>query len=391
MNLDPNIAKAIVDNLKDVINYDINLFNIEGEIIASTNRARVGGFHYGSKIAADTKRILEVTYDEEFRGSKKGLNIPIIFKDTVAAVIGITGEKDQVAPYGNIIKKMTEILLRENFSQMVSFNTLNHFRNLSTALLTKFQDDELINYLAEILDIDLNIPRRIIVGKVIDGSNKHSQSIESNPLTQLLKIYLYNDANSFYWIKDNDLILFLDMESIEQTVSFLETISSVYKNKYDSDLYFGISTLQQVYSTYWIAAEEAETALKWNEFNNSFQSIHKTLNYTTSYETIMEGMFFTNLSLDKAQEYLCQVFTGIPPEMIEEFCEFIDVYIRVNGSITKGANELFIHKNTFQNKLNLIYEKTGYNPRNLEDFPVLWLGFNAYKWLTFNNAINSNC
>lgn len=391
MNLDPNIAKAIVDNLKDVINYDINLFNIEGEIIASTNRARVGGFHYGSKIAADTKRILEVTYDEEFRGSKKGLNIPIIFNDTVAAVIGITGEKDQVAPYGNIIKKMTEILLRENFSQMVSFNTLNHFRDLSTALLTKFQDDELINYLAEILDIDLNIPRRIIVGKVIDGSNKHSQSIESNPLTQLLKIYLYNDANSFYWIKDNDLILFLDMESIEQTVSFLETISSVYKNKYDSDLYFGISTLQQVYSTYWIAAEEAETALKWNEFNNSFQSIHKTLNYTTSYETIMEGMFFTNLSLDKVQEYLCQVFTGIPPEMIEEFCEFFDVYIRVNGSITKGANELFIHKNTFQNKLNLIYEKTGYNPRNLEDFPVLWLGFNAYKWLTFNNAINSNC
>lgn len=384
MNLDPNIAKEIVDNLKDVINFDINLFNTDGEIIASTNRMRVGELHYGAIIAADSKKSLEVTYDEQFKGSRKGLNIPIIFNETVAAVIGITGERDKVSPYGNIIKKMTEILLRENFSQLVSFNAQNHYRDLSSALLTKFHDEGLINYLSEILEIDVNVTRRIVIASLTSCSKEYDYSLDTSPLTQLLRLSFSQRPNSFYWVKDNNIIFFLDIIDEKEAFHFIENISNLFKRNYSYTFNFGASSLHENYQTYWIAIEEAETSLRWNHFSNYLNVNHSESNNIVFYENINEGLFFSNISLDQAEEYNAQIFKDLTDKEINEFNEIFDVYVEVNGSITKGSEMLFIHKNTFQNKLNLIYEKTGYNPRDLNDFSILWLAFTSYKWLQFN-------
>lgn len=384
MNLDPNIAKEIVDNLKDVINLDINLFNTSGEIIASTNRLRVGELHYGAIIAADSKRSLEVTYDEQFKGSKKGLNIPIIFNDTVAAVIGITGDKDIVSPYGNIIKKMTEILLRENFSQLVSFNAQNHYRDLSSALLTKFPDEGLINYLSEILEININVQRRVVIASLTNCSIDYDHTLDTNPLAQFLRLSLSKRQNSFYWIKDRDIILFLDINDNHEAYQFIEEISKSLNSNTNFEFNFGSSSLHDNYQTYWLAFEEAEIALRWNQFVKTLENNQLNKKNITFYEEINEGLFFTNLGLEHTKEYISQIFKDLSDKEINDFIEIFDVYVQVNGSITKGAEKLFIHKNTFQNKLNLIYERTGYNPRNLKDFSLLWLAFTSYKWLQFN-------
>lgn len=384
MNLDPNIAKEIVDNLKDVINFDINLFNTSGEIIASTNRVRVGEIHYGAIIAAESKKSLEVTFDEEFKGSKKGLNIPIIFNDTVAAVIGITGEKYKVSPYGNIIKKMTEILLRENFSQLVSFNAQNHYRDLSSALLTKFHDDGLINYLSELLEIDINVPRRIVIASLTNGLKEYNYSLDTSTLTQLLRLSFSQRPNAFYWVKDNNIIFFLDIVDDSEAYQFIKNISNTFKSNLKYQFNFDSSSLHESYQTYWIAIEEAETTLRWNQFIHSLKTDSTDYSNIIFYENINEGLFFSNLGLDHANEYTEQIFKNLSEKEIIEFSEIFDVYIKVNGSITKGSQHLFIHKNTFQNKLNLIFDKTGYNPRDLDDFSTLWLAFTSYKWIQFN-------
>ena len=46
------------------------------------------------------------------------------------------------------------------------------------------------------------------------------------------------------------------------------------------------------------------------------------------------------------------------------------------------ADELYLHKNTLQNRLNKIAEKTGYNPRKLSDFTVLALAFKLRSYHT---------
>lgn len=380
MNLDPTIAEDIVDSIKDIIQHDINLFNTRGEIIASTNRARVGELHLGAKFAAESKSPLDVSFDEEFKGSRKGLNIPILFNDTVAAVIGITGDKEEVAPYGNIIKKMTEILLKENFSQLVSFNAQNQFRELSSALLSKFQDVPLINYLADVLEININVPRRIVIGQFVNHSTEDRYQLGAKPISQVLRTFLNNLPDSFYSINNNKFVLFLSLESIEKTNRLLNDIATSFQNAHNLSLYFGISTLQEDYTTYSTASDEAETALKWNHFLHTVEGANQA---TVAYEKIGLGILFANLDLCNSHEFIEQVFGDLPAETIEDFNIYFDEYAKVNGGITKGADNLYIHKNTFQNKLNLIYEKTGYNPRDLKDFPILWLGFRAYNWNKF--------
>ena len=109
MNLDPHIAETIVTTLKDVINHEINLFDTTGTIIASTVRSRIGTGHDGARLAIKTKQTVAINDEHEFRGAKHGINVPVVFNDSVVAVIGITGERAEVEPLGNVIKKMTEI------------------------------------------------------------------------------------------------------------------------------------------------------------------------------------------------------------------------------------------------------------------------------------------
>lgn len=54
---------------------------------------------------------------------------------------------------------------------------------------------------------------------------------------------------------------------------------------------------------------------------------------------------------------------------------------RHNSSIVHRAEELFLHKNTLQNRLNKIADKTGYNPRRITDFTPLTMAFLLRRYL----------
>jgi len=55
------------------------------------------------------------------------------------------------------------------------------------------------------------------------------------------------------------------------------------------------------------------------------------------------------------------------------------VFSRNNGSINATSEELFVHKNTLQYRLKKVKEITGYDPRKLRDFTILYLAILLYK------------
>src|SRR5699024_3793992 len=118
MNLDIShqLAQDIVTEIKEVIHQDINYINKEGIIIASTVKKRIGYFHAGGKKVINTDEYLVVNFDGEYSGALKGINIPIYFKSEITGVIGITGDKKEVEKYGEIMKKMTELLIKDAYA-----------------------------------------------------------------------------------------------------------------------------------------------------------------------------------------------------------------------------------------------------------------------------------
>ncbi|QQU18263.1 helix-turn-helix domain-containing protein [Enterococcus casseliflavus] len=305
MELEPKVAKLIVKSLKDIINHEINLFDTSGTIIASTDTVRIGTSHEGARLAAKNQQTLTIEHDNQFKGAKKGINIPVLFNQSVVAIIGITGERTKVEPLGNIIKKMTEILIRENWIQLTNFHQRQNYHNLATMLIAPQRDDSLAAYLASLLDIDLERPRILVIGKFLFTREKNNLNYEK--LLHTIQSHLHIFPGSFFSL-------------INQKSA---TISSYQKMDY--------------------------------------------------------GLLFVGISTEDNKQLQKKVLGSLTVEEIEQFQLIFETYKRYNGSIMKCAEALFLHKNTFQNKLNRITEKTGYNPRNLSDFTVLSAAFMSYR------------
>ena len=113
----PELAEKIVKEVRKLIGEDIIVVNTEGYIIASTDLVRVGTFHEGALLTAQKKRKLIITSEDQlkFSGVKSGINLPIFFQHDVIGVIGITGAPTKVTPFGEVIRKMTELLISENY------------------------------------------------------------------------------------------------------------------------------------------------------------------------------------------------------------------------------------------------------------------------------------
>ena len=110
-------AQRIVAEIGGIVGQNINMMDAQGYIIASTDPARIGFLHEGARQIIE-ERLPELYIRARRRLSQRApLNLPITHRGDIVGVIGITGEYGQVIGYGQVVKKMTEILIRESTEQ----------------------------------------------------------------------------------------------------------------------------------------------------------------------------------------------------------------------------------------------------------------------------------
>ncbi|MBQ2048378.1 MAG: hypothetical protein II487_05300, partial [Schwartzia sp.] len=110
-------AQDIVEEIGAIVKQNINMMDEQGVIIASTDKNRVGSFHEAAKRIIDEELSeLYVTAEAAKKAvppMRAGINLPIEYQHHIVGVIGVTGDYEQVIGFGQIVKKMTEILIRE--------------------------------------------------------------------------------------------------------------------------------------------------------------------------------------------------------------------------------------------------------------------------------------
>ena len=371
MNLDPKIAETIVNNLKDVINHEINLFDTTGTIIASTDPARIGTTHEGARLAIETQQPVPIDSEHQFKGAKHGINMPVMFQDTAVAVIGITGERAEVEPFGNVIKKMTEILIRENWDHVERYDRRVRVSNLAGILKLRRHDESLAAYYASMLRVDLDIPRLVLVGR---AQTEDDSALDYNGLYEMFHARFESFTTSFFAFLERDVCLFIDVRDERRIPALVQGMSDDAKRILGYPLIFGAGRAEHSASLYWRSYDEACSALEWLSFEQAGTLMR--------YEDMDLGLILSSVPRDNAMQLVGHVFRGLSDAEIDEFQRVFDAYVRHNGSIVHCADELYLHKNTLQNRLNKIAEKTGYNPRKLSDFTVLALAFKLRSYHT---------
>lgn len=375
MEISASIAQTIVSKLKGALQHEINLFDTRGVVIASTDHSRIGGVHEAAQLAIERRRTIAVHDNNQFVGARPGINAPVMIGNQVVAVVGITGQCDEVAQYGDIIRKMTEILIRENLDQHTRFDRRLMQANLIDMITREIPDTVSIAYLASALAISLDRPRTVIVGRFDHGvAPQHIRESIVNHITGLLE----QSPQSIWSAGAGRCVMLVDTQEVHDIDQQLQTIVDTINQQYiGAKLRFGIGTQCTQIQEYAKSHELANRALQWSTFTQTQDVAH--------YNTIDLGMVITALPKRDAQYIIQHVLGNIDEHTLDEYSAIMRAYSTYNGAITKAAQSLYIHKNTLQNKLNTIAQVTGYNPRNHKDYALLTIAFTLRDWLAFTN------
>ncbi|WP_164520776.1 CdaR family transcriptional regulator [Bifidobacterium callimiconis] len=385
MNIDPRIAQTIVENLKGIIRHDINFFSPDGIMIASTDPTRIGTRHDAALLAAQQRRTIAVDNNEQFAGARHGINTPVLLNDDVVAVIGVTGERAQVEPFSDVIRKMTEILVRENTEQINRFDERMMTTNLISLLTSEQHDHGLVTYLADALNVDLTVPRLVAVGRCTAQDADHSGR---DAIYDVLHRHLGRRSGTLFTVSAQGFCVLVpaggEGDGADATDTSAETRTLMDAMRVDMErtlnrpISLGLGCTASTADRYWVSHRQAETAVDWLRFTGSASTI--------GYDDLDYGLLLSAIPRPDAARFVEHVFAGIPDADIDDLQRTFDVYTKHNGSITRAADELFLHKNTLQNHLNAMARRTGYNPRALNEHTGLALAFLLRRYLVFHRA-----
>jgi len=108
-------AQSIVEKTKNLLGKNINIMNSLGIIVGSKDKSRIDTFHEGAAEVIKTGKEIEITSKQasELEGVKPGVNLPIYLNNRIVGVVGITGDPDEVRPYGQLLKISVEAMLTQ--------------------------------------------------------------------------------------------------------------------------------------------------------------------------------------------------------------------------------------------------------------------------------------
>ncbi|WEV41564.1 helix-turn-helix domain-containing protein [Bifidobacterium sp. ESL0682] len=379
MEIDPAIATTIVSSLKDVTQHEINFFNTDGVIIASTDTSRIGTTHAGAREAIITKQTNVVHSNHEYEGARKGINMPVLFNDSVVAVVGVTGNPNEVKPLGGTVKKMTEILIRENLEQNFNFNRAMLMQNLINTLILPRHDVGFTAYLSSALNVDLDLPRQAVVGRMpyplkrIPPRDKVQKILDSN---------FGDDTNNLFCITAQGFTLLVNISDGQHWKPRLSQCLNELKAETGIQFTLGIGLPASDVDQYHLSYQQAHQTAEWHTFT--------TGKGIGDYKDLRIGLIVTSTPINLIRRFTNALLGSLSESEIKEFREAFDAYTAYNGSITRAAQSLYIHKNTLQNRLNKLAERTGYNPRDLNDYTTLSMAFIMNDYLNFISEKSNN-
>ncbi|MBL8966235.1 MAG: helix-turn-helix domain-containing protein [Spirochaetaceae bacterium] len=160
--LDAGSAAAFLKKLGEHLDYNINIMDRDGVIIASRDPSRIGNYH-------DAAQRLVATGAAEERvepganlpaGMKPGVNLPIVHRGETIGVVGVTGSPSEVGPLAYAIKTSVESMIELEAYKDKAFRRQDRKNLLINFLL--YEDDaprSAVEALADKLGYHPTLPR----------------------------------------------------------------------------------------------------------------------------------------------------------------------------------------------------------------------------------------
>ncbi|MBO1001906.1 CdaR family transcriptional regulator [Pseudogracilibacillus auburnensis] len=373
MIITTNMAQPIVDQMIKVIDYNVNIMNHEGVIVASGDEGRIHQIHQGALEAIELKRerIIHRTDFKNMVGTSVGVNVPIEMKDKIVGVVGITGDPTKIYKFIHIIKITVETLLEQQL-------LIEQLRYKHTALEewvqnlvdVNYNDIPLLESKAKYLNININIECSVFAFEILDFNQRtyDYETLHKNEvrIMQLFKLY-YPQCLFPTYIGKGIFIAGLSNKTYREVHQLTELGQDIH----DRLLFEGITSYIGI--------------------GNPNQGI---LGYRTSYLEALQSIdILKQISSEKHVAHISewgvlQLLTQVPPKIRQSFLtqftnnkqslhpeldETLTIFLKNDLSIKETSFEMHIHRNTLIYRLEKIKELLDLDPRKFKDAVKLQL------------------
>lgn len=351
------LAQQIVDTIHDVCGYHINFMNKQGKIYASSNPERLDTYHEIARQVVITGKTIEVEKDNSYTGTNKGINIPIYHHKNVIAVVGISGEPENVRRYAHLAERISGMLLHEQ--ELNEKHRTDDEKRLY--IIQSLQNGNYDNpdYLKECLTeyhIDSSFSYRMILFEINTRYNLVNISLLEQHIETLFSslkysVYSYMYPNRFVGIVRSDIY---DSEFYKLNL-FTKNHEKLVNIAIGKEISFN------------------KLHLSWQSAETALHSLKGTTNSIAIFDDLTLEILFSNVRNITLEEYSNKVLS----KLSEKDLNLLKIYFRENLSLQQTAEILFLHKNTVQQRLNRISNTCGFNPRKFDEAVCLYLGIIA--------------
>lgn len=359
MFISEGAARSIVQEIKEITGHDINIMDEQGVICASTDPARVGHSHRGAcqLLRQRLPRLMVQKDDMSPGGARRGINLPIQLDGQTVGVIGITGDPEKVEALGSVIKRMTEIMVRDSRRQEQE-DLLDSARQcfIENWLFAENPDLAELEMRGSMLGIDLTARWSVAILTVLDQTAQTAPWEMRNAwYVKHIRPYLDEEGRSLCAvIHQRILLLFRDRNRYE-VLARVNQIRGELESAYRVQVYGGMSAEGRRGLEIRRCYQEARTACRTARTSGS---------RLLGYDEVSLEFLADSIPPDIRRDLMELVFSGCSPEEQEEVRNTVLLYFRCRGQVKEMAQALFVHKNTIHYRLQQIRERTGYSIRD---------------------------
>lgn len=366
MGLHRELAERFIEQFTGYAGCHMNIMNEKGVIIASSDPKRIGQFHdVAYRILNGSEDIVRTDEASQYPSVQPGVNMAIFLEGKKVGVLGLTGAPDKLLQLGQIMKLSMETMLRyESGQQRITRRRSEKERFIRQLIYDRGVSAGQLRSIAAALGYTQDHPRIAILCLCAGQSPEHLlQRLKKSRRHSREDISLVLDGGHFIVYKcirqQGEALPVACRQEVELYLADLigET------EKEDVQFRFFIGSLQKEFNQYCHAFSHCRW-LEEHMYDGVIQSGGKNS------EKCRIVYFYDHCDLYMRsllpQSELYRMYSSLAlcydEEWREQYIELMGSLMKTSYRLQETADDLYIHKNTVQYRLNKLRHSFGMNP-----------------------------
>ena len=358
----PEMAQKFIDQITEYTDYNINIMDKTGVIIASRDPKRIGTYHEAAdRIIRGSEEIVSVDDEKLFPGVLPGINMAIMVNGRKEGVVGVTGSPAHIREVAMITRLAIEAMLKYEKQQENLLLRQGRKENFFQLLVrVENADPNELRAAAQLLGYEESIIRVPILCRILDNT----------PADRILETIRSNDG---HWIQDlstilddTHVLLFRTLRENRRGGAFslrreiLSYMNSTLRrmDRGGMKAVFFVGTPQSAFTQYIYAYRHC----KWLESRYRHLTDPAGDDRVKFFYDSASEYFYSVLPREELHRVFYQYGSQLQGDERKQFADTVAALIETNFNLTEAAKALFVHKNTMMYRYNKIKDMLDIDP-----------------------------